>query len=497
MPAIPTTVQVPGMYVSVDSTRAFSGPAVLKYKALIIGQRLATGTVSTTRLDKLTPGLAETLYGKMSMLDLMARKWFENNLTTEVYGISIADNGTTKATWTLTFTGTSTAAGTVVVYVDGIRIPVEIASGTSAANVGNAVQAAFTAEHPVVATDDNAGVVTLTARNAGSVMDTMDVRLNYNSGETLPAGVGCTIATDTSGATDPDIATIITALGDQEFHIIVNPFSDDTNMDKLDTELASRFGYAREIQGFAVTAHKPARSVATVADAVTAMQTYGNLRNSPHNMTPHCYKCLESQAEIAAAWGGIIAREAEVDEVYPFTSLELIGIHGPAAAERFSWSNNNDVLADGISTFYVDSTGAVKIQKAVTNYQTNDAGAPDVAYHMANTPLQIMYLRYSWRVWMSKFNRAKLMDDDSRVQAGQLILTPKTGKAEAVAWARSLERLGKLENIDQFKRDVTVTRNGTDATRLDFLLPPDLVNQFIVGATQLQFLLQSPAVAAA
>lgn len=496
MPSIPNTVLVPGMYVSVDSTRAFQSAATMKYKALLIGQRLSTGSVSTTRIDRLYEGTATTLYGKMSMLDLMARKWFANNKSTEVYGISIADNGSTKATTTLTFSGPSTAAGVVYVYVDGIRLAVSIASGTTAADVGNAVQAAFTAEYPVVATDDNAGVVTLTARNAGSQMDTIDVRFNYNSGETFPAGVGCTIAAGTSGATDPDITTIITAMGDQQFHIIVNPFSDTTNMGKLETELASRYGYAREIQGHAISCYKPARATADLAAAVTAVTNYGNARNSPHCTVIHSYKMLESAPEVAAAFAAVISREAESDECYPFTGLKMEGLHGPAAEEQFTWAQNNTVLSDGMSTFKVDADGSVRIQRTVTNYQTNDAGAPDLAYNMTNTLLQIMYLRYSWIVWMSKYLRAKLMDDDSRVAGDQLVLTPKTGKAEAVAWARQMEALGKVENIDRFKTDLTVTRSAVDPTRMDFLLPPDLVNQYIVGATNLQFLLQSPAMSA-
>jgi phage tail sheath gpL-like len=496
MSTIPTTVLVPGMYVSVDSSRAFQGPATMKYKALLIGQRLASGSVSSTRIDKLYDGLAATLYGKMSMLDLMARKWFLNNRTTEVYAISIADSGTTKATWTLTFTGPSSAAGTIQIYVDGIKISVDIAASTSAANIGIAVNAAFTADHPVTSAQDGAGVVTLTARNAGSVMDTMDVRINYNSGETLPTGVGCTIATGVTGATDPDIATIITAMGDNQFNVIANAFFDATNMGKLETELASRYSYDREIQGFAISAHKPARSIITRADAASGATTYGNLRNSPHNCTPEGYSFLESAAEISAAIAAIVAREAEADEVYPFTGLTAEGIHGPAPTDQLTWAQNNTILSDGMSTLKTDADGTVRIQKLVTNYQTNAASVPDLAYNMANTPLQIMYLRYSWLVWMSKYSRAKLMDDDSRVAAGQLILTPKTGKNEAIAWARQMESLGKLENIDQFKADLVVTRSASDPTRMDFLLPPDLVNQFIVGATQLQFLLQSPAMAA-
>jgi phage tail sheath gpL-like len=62
-----------------------------------------------------------------------------------------------------------------------------------------------------------------------------------------------------------------------------------------------------------------------------------------------------------------------------------------------------------------------------------------------------------------------------------------TGKAEAIMWFRQMEELGLVENYDQFKADLVVQRNISDPNRLDFLLPPDLMNQLIVTGAQIQF----------
>jgi phage tail sheath gpL-like len=100
----------------------------------------------------------------------------------------------------------------------------------------------------------------------------------------------------------------------------------------------------------------------------------------------------------------------------------------------------------------------------------------------------LLYLRYSFRNRiLQRYPRHKLASDGTRYGAGQAVITPLLGKAEAIAWFREMEELGLVENFDSFKTNLVVERNGSDVNRLDFLLPPDLINQFIVGAVKLQF----------
>jgi phage tail sheath gpL-like len=89
----------------------------------------------------------------------------------------------------------------------------------------------------------------------------------------------------------------------------------------------------------------------------------------------------------------------------------------------------------------------------------------------------------------SKFSRHKLANDGTRFGPGQKVLTPKGGKSEAVALFAEWETAGLVEGIDQFKRDIIVERNASVPTRLDFLLPPDLINQLRVIGASVQFLL--------
>jgi phage tail sheath gpL-like len=104
------------------------------------------------------------------------------------------------------------------------------------------------------------------------------------------------------------------------------------------------------------------------------------------------------------------------------------------------------------------------------------------------TLLTLLYLRYSFRARIaSKYPRHKLADDGTRIGAGQAVITPKLGKAEAIAWFRDMEELGLVENFDQFKNDLVVQRNASDRNRLDFVLPPDIVNPLTVTAARVDF----------
>ena len=47
----------------------------------------------------------------------------------------------------------------------------------------------------------------------------------------------------------------------------------------------------------------------------------------------------------------------------------------------------------------------------------------------------------------------------------------------------------KINGLDQFKADLVVERNAQNPNRLDFLLPVNLVNQFLQAGVKLGFIL--------
>jgi phage tail sheath gpL-like len=203
---VPSNLRTPFVAVEFDNSRAAKGPALLAYRALLIGQKIAAGTATADTIVQCTSEKqAATLCGRGSQLHLMARAWFRVNKSTELWLLVLADNGAgVAATKTITVTGPATAAGTISLYIGGELVQTAVASGDAQNSIATAIAAALTAngDLPVTA-GAAANVVTTTAKNKGVAGQDLNVRINYQDGEALPAGVSIAIANAVSGATNP------------------------------------------------------------------------------------------------------------------------------------------------------------------------------------------------------------------------------------------------------------------------------------------------------
>lgn len=479
---VPGALRVPFVAVEFDNSRASQGPALLPYRVLLIGQKTSAGSAAANSLHRVTSadqliGLA----GRGSMLHRMAMAYFAANRSTETWvGVLEDDSSGVAATGTITVTGPALGGGTLSLYVGGELVRVGVATADDAAAVASGIASAINAAAslPVTATAD-AAVVTIAAKNKGACGNDIDLRANYQDGEVLPAGVSVECAPMSGGATNPDLAGLIAALGDEWFQIFALPYTDGTSLTAIETELASRFGPLRMIDGVAIAA---------AAGTHAELGTLGGARNSPHVTIVATNESPTPPVEYAAHVAGVAAFYGAADPARPFQTLALPWCKAPADSDRFTLEERNLLLFDGVSTTRVAAGGVVQIERLVTTYKTNAAGADDTSYLDVTTMLTLLYARHAFRTRMlQRYPRHKLASDGVRLAAGQPVITPKLGKAEAIAWFREMESMGLFENFDQFKQDLVVQRNAQDPNRLDFLLPPDLINQFIVGAAQIQF----------
>jgi phage tail sheath gpL-like len=480
---IPAWVGVPGHYVEFNKSQAQPRLLTQPKRALIIGQRLAAGTVAAavpTRITRKETAWAAFGYG--SMLAEMCEYWLRQTETVELWAVALNDNGAgVAAAGTITFTGPSTAAGTLQLYVTGRKISVLVPKAATAAQVATATAAAINADTKLPITAAVAGgtptVVDITARHKGEVGNSIDVRANYNQGDTLPAGIGIAIVCPTGGTTNPVVSAALAAIGAVQYTTIVAPYIDATNLTALEAELALRWDGLHANDGHLVT---------TVPGTHADGSTLGDSRNAPHVSILGVQK--------SPTWGPIIAVQAaaadaaEPDPARPRHTLALRDVLAPSVADRYLWSELRLHLADGISTFYVDDGGVCRIQRLVTTYKTNEQGIPDTSYQSIERMRSLSYIRFMVRARLSQvFPRHKLADDGGDYDPLQAIATPSIIKAELIALFRDLVRAGIVENIEQFIQDIQVVRNTEDRDRVDILLPPDLVNQFLISATAIQF----------
>lgn len=486
---VPANARVPFVFVEFDSSKAQQGPSVQKYKTLVVGQRLSAGTKAELTLQIISSeAQAREYFGAGSQLHAMLDKYLKNDKVTEVHAIAVNDHASgVAATGKISFTGPATADGVVSLYIGGRLFSLGVTSGQTATQIAAAmvalIQATPLSYVTAAVNGTNAYECDVTAKNKGLVGNKIDIRLNYQLEEKLPAGVAATITAMASGAQNPDLTNLMAALPDSQYNVIVHPWLDASCLSKIEAELLDRWGPIRQIDGVAMTAS---------LDSLGNLTTLGNSRNSKHSsiMGP-AMSAPNPGWEYAAAYAGQAAKSGQQDPARPLQTLPLIDILVPAVGEQFSLQERNNLLFDGIATAKADgSNSGMLIERAITTYQTNSVGAPDTAYLDVTTLFTTSFLRYDFRVTIqTKYPRHKLASDGVRVGPGQAIITPKIGKAEAIAKFAQWETMGLVEDIDQFKRDLICERNASDPNRLDWLLPPNLVNQFIVGGAQIQFLL--------
>jgi phage tail sheath gpL-like len=481
---IPADLRVPLFWAEFDNSRA--GPSTVTQRALLIGQK-TTATLPAELAYVPTADQVAELCGAGSQIARMMAAWRANDTVGEVWILPLADaGGGVKATKTVTMTGTSTAAGTIALYVAGKIVTVAVPSGTAASAVATAMAAAVTADTslPVTAAAASA-VVTLTAKNAGTAGNDIDVRHSYRGragGEALPAGITVAVAAGVTGSGDPDLTTLATMLADEPFDFIVMPWGTTTALDAFDAlmnDTAGRWSYAKQIYGHVWTSAR---------NTSANLLSLGAGRNGQHatilgvNASPSC-PCQWAAASAAAS-----AVALKADPARPLQTLAIRGVLAPVTGQRFTLTEQQSLLSSGIAlpSFGVD--GSASILRMVTTYRQNAFGAADQSYLDVETLFTLMaVIRRLKGVVTQKFARSKLADDGTRFGPGQPIVTPRGFKAELVAQYATMEAEGLVEDAEGFAEATIVLRNPNDVSRLDVLYAPNLVNGLRVLALLAQF----------
>jgi phage tail sheath gpL-like len=482
---IALTINTPGVYVEFDNSRAVQGVQIQPHDVLICGQKLSTGSATAGQIYSVgSASDAISLFGATSQLAQMIAAYKAIDPLTPVYACSSAADAGTNASGSITWTGTATEDGELVLYIGGRRVVVAVADGDTAADVETAALAALALETdlPVTAAGDSGSGVDLTAVQDGTIGNQIMLGVCLLEGEHVPAGLTVTVTAMASGATDPSYSGIITAMGEDQYHTIVVGLANDTVLDLFEAELESRWGPMRAIEGVVFGAYYDTRANLTTA---------GNARNSLTSVLVGCEKSalLDLPWEVAAQTAAINAKQTQVDPSRACTGLSFSGVSAPARGSRFTRAERDILLSDGVSTTKAGSDGRLLVERLITTWQTNSNGIADVSYKDLTTVRLLAALRYSVRARISsKYGRFKLMDDGNPIPAGQPIVNPSILKAEMIVLFQEWQDLGWVEDLDQFKSELVVERDGSDPNRVNMILPPNLINNLLVTAAKISFL---------
>ncbi|MEM6495632.1 MAG: phage tail sheath subtilisin-like domain-containing protein [Pseudomonadota bacterium] len=477
---IPADLRVPLFYAELGSGGT---PFDSAERLLLIGQKLAAGTATANEPVLVTNATLaeETLFGTGSMLADMVKTARQNAPFQEIWALPLDDAGVaTAATGTVDFTAATfplTTTTVFTVYVAGEEYNVTATTASTATTVGDSLIAEINADTRAPVTAANAaGVVTLTAKQAGTLGNSVDVRTNL-LGDESPASAQVTITAMAGGAGDPDITAGLANVGDSDFLWFAMPYADATNiaaMSALLSDVSGRWSPLQQLYGHAVTV-----SYNTVAN----LSTLGNSLNDQHLTIVGVNDMPSAPWNLAAALGAKVALHlSDPPELSrPLQFIELQGIVAPRISSRFNVTDRNTLLFDGIATIRYTRTGAVQIERLITTYSTNAAGATDATFLDIQTLAQAQYiLRYLRNKVLTRHGRQGLADDDSAPING--VARPIDIRNTLIAGYGELAALAVVEGQDAFERNLVVERNAIDYTRVDVSLPFDVINQLRVLA---------------
>ena len=495
--SIPENIRTPGAWAEIDNSKALGNRLVQNpHVALIIGQRITEGSVEPEVLTAITnENLANGYFGAGSQIARMCNIFKENNPNTELWAVALSDAaGAVKASATiqtsiaLSATGFScSGGGTYYLMINGVKTYTPITSGWLVADVNSAIVGVINGLSNIGATaSTNAtSAVNIMAVNGGTGGNYLNIRVNYYTGQSDPLCFidSATITVMATGETDPDLSAVWAIIDGVKYNYIIQPYIDSSNLTEIEDELEDRFGPMINLQGHGFTA---------VRGTVASCTTLGNTRNSPHNTIMGVYDSPTDPAEWAAALGAVAAFNLNNDPARPLHYLKLKDVKAPPVASRFSRSERDVILYDGIATNTTDQSGNVLIERCITTYQTNAADLTDTSYLDIQTLATLGEIRDQFLIRMTNrfiVPRFKLADNGYPVQPGSYIATPSTVRQECIALFTLLRDNGLVENLDDFITNLTVERDDADPNRVNVLMPPDLINQFRILAGTIQFIL--------
>lgn len=492
---IPADNLVPIFSTQIDNSTAVKGGA-MPWKNLLIGQSTVStynGSLVKVRSDD----QADAAFGQGSQLALMCKAFRKNSTSSELWALPIAnpsEGSAASGAIAVTVSGSSglEKAGVVRLMIGGQTVNVNVAALDTATNVATKIAAAINGNGnlPVTATSSTS-TVTVTAKNKGTCGECIDIRYNHYQGQELPEGMSLSI-TAMSGAgsdteyTDSNVKNIIKGTW---FNAIVCGSDDEDNVNYLRNLLDNRWTATMQQTGVCFRAVNYKAFPASSSDSDPCCEAEGSKYNSQVVVVPALPKSPTPNWEIASATVAAIAPHAQSKPAEPLMNYQVRGVIAPKEEDRLDFDDNNTLMHAGCAYLKSSADGAVYLGRIITTYRLTPNGAQDKSYQQVETVFTLSYLRWDWNNHLSlSYPHSSLADDGNEFGPGVTVMTPSLGKGELLGkYKNDWMAKGLVQNFESFKENVVVMRDPDDNTALQFLIPAELVSQFFVGKSLLQF----------
>lgn len=458
-----------------------------------------------------SPEDADALFGQGSELALMCRSVFDQHKRPTLYACPVAEGGSAvKATATLLFAGTVTAAGVVRVVVAGRRMAeVAVAAGDAAATVATNVAHAINrvSNAPFTATVASA-TVTLAAKQGGPRGNNLVIRCEYTAtGGTvaLNGGAAGTLVrgrfgagTATPGSVADDITAALAAIATTE-NMLAVAHDDATNLGLLKSHINTyvAIGERKRQQGVAAV------TSLTVANAIARAQGLNGPRlqlvayrdaSSGGTVDPMAPCTGELAAQVAAgrlygdgAVGGGLGR-VRGEIAYSAANLNGLMLASIKAQElesaKFLSTEVEQLLQGGVSPV-VPSTrnpGYCEVVRCVTTYSLDASNAPTYAVKLTSkvTVADYSAQRVEARI-ASEFpnkNIAPEPANPSQNPGHPDVIYPSMLRSTVLSELRALETERCITRVTELETALVVENYASNGELIVSSIPIDVIDPF-------------------
>ncbi len=465
---IPASIRKPGKYFEFNTKLAVRTLPANKQSMLIIGQRLTAGTVAQLIPTRVfSDAEAATYFGAGSIAHLMARAAIKANAYLDLTVCALDDSASAPVArvQTLAITGPASGSGTLTLYVGNARYQIGIASAETATEIGTALKAALDNDPALpFTTVHTTGTIVFTAKNKGAVAGQIDFEIIITA-----AGVTATNTATTPGSVDPTLATALAAVYASDYDIVAVPFDDATSLTALKTHLDGISGPMEQRPCVGVFGYDGVLATLTTLTTTTV--------NSGRILCAYVRGTRSPAYEIGAAMAAIMAFEE--DPARPLNTLALANIAAPPIPQRFSRTEQETLLYNGVTPIEVGPGEVCQIVRAVSTYIHDAQGIDDVSLLDITTIRTLDYVRLAIRTRIAlRFPREKLSSK-----------TPEAVRDQIMDVLYQLQDLEIVEEVEANAAGVICERDLQDVNRLNAKIPTDVVNGLHVFAGRIDLLL--------
>lgn len=382
------------------------------------------------------------------------------NNANEIWAIPREDAaGAVAAAYTMTFTGPATEDGRIDIYWGDARynISVRITSGMTATQIAAAVHAAtlLIPGFPYVATVA-AGVMTLTARNGGTVGNFLNPIVNWHGrNDYFPVGVTAVTAQTVVGSGDPAPLDYISVLGECCYCCVAMLYGNNAWQDGMLTYLDDAWSCLKP-QCFG---HGYSYSSGTLGQILSQFRNNANVSLMAHCVEDPNFPWLKVAAYAAKSCCDAVDNPELSIQGATNGVLSCLR-HPESCSQCFTFDEQEQLRENGfVVTVPVNggqgSLTSPQISNDVTNNLYDAEGRPNATFRDVSAKRLAAATATSFAEKLQEFNGLGLFTKNTTVRPGVRGTNPRLMLGDLRAWAKA--NVGVLfSEFDDLDKDLTL-----------------------------------------